>query len=102
MPVMNGLEATQQIRSQDENKTVPIIGLSANARQEHIEDAISSGMNDYIIKPYNKEVQHPPNSIDAFKICIDIIIGYGKDVDYNSKKLYTIKQCPSDALFFRV
>jgi len=56
MPVMNGLDATQQIRSQDKNKTVPIIGLSANARQEHIDEAINSGMNDYIIKPYNKEI----------------------------------------------
>jgi len=58
MPVMNGLEATRLIRVRESTlqyKAVPIVGLSGNARQEHIDTAISSGMNDYIVKPYDKE-----------------------------------------------
>jgi PAS domain S-box-containing protein len=60
MPVMNGLEATHRIRKSEEEKKeklpVPIIGLSGNARQEQMNEAKSSGMTDYLTKPYDKDV----------------------------------------------
>lgn len=45
---MNGLEACRMIRSMNKKdaKSVPIIGLSANAFQEDIEKAIQSGINE--------------------------------------------------------
>eukprot|EP01119_Soliformovum_irregulare_P018077 TRINITY_DN5480_c0_g1_i2.p1 TRINITY_DN5480_c0_g1~~TRINITY_DN5480_c0_g1_i2.p1 ORF type:complete len:357 (+),score=86.96 TRINITY_DN5480_c0_g1_i2:359-1429(+) len=59
MPVMDGLEATRQIRLREKTNhvtnPVPIVGLSGNARQEHIDMARSVGMDDYIVKPYTKE-----------------------------------------------
>ncbi|SNS50319.1 PAS domain S-box-containing protein [Belliella buryatensis] len=52
MPKMNGLEATEIIRQMDdEKKNVPIIGLSANAFQEDINNAIAIGMDGYLTKP---------------------------------------------------
>ncbi|MCH7402158.1 response regulator [Belliella kenyensis] len=51
MPKMNGLEATAQIRKLEEKSKVPIIGLSANAFHEDINNAISIGMNGYLTKP---------------------------------------------------
>ena len=57
MPVINGLEASRMIRSMNKKdaKSVPIIGLSANAFQEDIEKAMQSGMNGYLPKPIDLE-----------------------------------------------
>lgn len=53
MPLMNGYEATQKIRSSKhpDAKDVIIIAMSANAYKEDIKQAEKSGMNDYISKP---------------------------------------------------
>lgn len=53
MPMMNGLEATQKIRASHhpDGRTIPIIGLSANAFSQDIEKALESGMNSYLSKP---------------------------------------------------
>ena len=53
MPEMNGLEATKTIRSldRDDANEVLIIGLSANVFKQDVDDALQSGMNDYLGKP---------------------------------------------------
>jgi PAS domain S-box-containing protein len=51
MPIMNGLDATRGIRKLEKGKDIFIVGLSANAFQEDREEAINSGMNDYLTKP---------------------------------------------------
>ncbi len=50
MPVMDGLEATRQIRSES-GETPFIIGLSAHALKENRDEALACGMNDYLTKP---------------------------------------------------
>jgi PAS domain S-box-containing protein len=52
MPLMNGFEATSQIRQF--NKDVIIIAQTAYAFAGDIEKAIEAGCNDYISKPINK------------------------------------------------
>ena len=59
MPVMNGLEATKAIRELEKGKEwqrpeVPIIGLSGNVRPEQMDEALGTGMNDYLAKPYER------------------------------------------------
>lgn len=53
MPVMDGIQATQKIRSlaRRDAKTVPIIAVSANAYVEDIQRVKAAGMNDHIAKP---------------------------------------------------
>ncbi|MCH6199171.1 ATP-binding protein [Aquiflexum sp. LQ15W] len=50
MPVMNGLEATKIIRK-TKGKEITIVGLSANAFQEDVDQAMETGMDSYITKP---------------------------------------------------
>lgn len=52
MPVLDGLEATKQIRKF--NKQIPIIALSANAYVEDIQKSLKIGMNDHLSKPIDK------------------------------------------------
>lgn len=53
MPVMNGYEATKEIRKQHRKdaKQIPIIAMTANAFTKDKQDAIEAGMNEHIAKP---------------------------------------------------
>ena len=53
MPVMDGLDATRQIRALDyENaKNIPIIAMTANVFREDIEKCLEAGMNAHVGKP---------------------------------------------------
>ncbi len=58
MPIMDGFEATRQIRASDhpEAKTVQILALTANAFKEDIAKTLACGMNDHIAKPIEPEL----------------------------------------------
>lgn len=53
MPIMNGLDATQAIRTlaREDAKTVPIIAMTANTFKEDMDSALAAGMNDFVPKP---------------------------------------------------
>jgi len=53
MPEKDGLEATAEIRSM--GYQLPIIAMTANAREEDKTQAFNSGMNDYLAKPVRIE-----------------------------------------------
>ncbi len=53
MPIMDGYEATIQIRQQERFKELPIIAMTANAMVGDKDKVLSIGMNDHIAKPIN-------------------------------------------------
>lgn len=55
MPVMDGYEATKQIRKSKKSDSleIPIIAMTANAFDEDKKKAFNSGMNKHIVKPIN-------------------------------------------------
>jgi len=78
MPVLDGLEATKQIR-QLKIKT-PIIAMTATAMKENKLDCINAGMDSFISKPLN---------IDQFINEIIKFINYGKESTENQKNIET-------------
>ena len=52
MPGMDGLEATRTLRAA--GNMVPIVALTAFARQEDAERCFAAGMNDYLRKPFKR------------------------------------------------
>lgn len=55
MPVMNGFEATQEIRKLPHYQSVPIIAITANAMSDDKEASIDAGMDSHITKPINSD-----------------------------------------------
>ncbi len=54
MPIMDGFDATRQIRDPEsgvKNHQLPVIAMTANAMQGDRDKCIASGMDDYIAKP---------------------------------------------------
>jgi len=69
MPVMNGLEAAQAIRScaREDASSIPIIAITANAFDDDIKECMNAGMNAHIAKPIEPEVM--------FRIIAENIVG---------------------------
>ena len=56
MPVMDGLTATRQIRAQEKYRDLPIIAMTAHARDEDRDKSFAVGMNKHISKPVKVDV----------------------------------------------
>ena len=51
LPVLNGWDATRQLKSMPETKNIGIIGLSAHALSDDREKALAAGCDDFDTKP---------------------------------------------------
>ena len=51
LPVMDGWEATQRIRSLEKGQRIPIIALTAQAMAGDEQKALAAGCDDYVAKP---------------------------------------------------
>ena len=56
MPNMSGLDLLKKIRSDDALKNTPVLMVTAEAKKENVIEAIQSGVNNYIVKPFTAEV----------------------------------------------
>ncbi len=55
MPIMDGFEATKQIRALDAGDGLPIVAMTANAMKGDQERCLEAGMDDYLAKPISTE-----------------------------------------------
>jgi len=55
MPLMDGLEFLRQIRAQNLAPGVPVVMITTESSEEHVKQAIQSGAQGYIRKPFTAE-----------------------------------------------
>jgi CheY-like chemotaxis protein len=57
MPIMDGYEATREIRksSREDLAEIPIIAMTANAFDEYKQNAYEAGMSGHMSKPITQE-----------------------------------------------
>ncbi len=57
MPIMNGYEATKEIRRMEKKDSgiIPIVAMTENVYPEDISLSLSAGMNEHLGKPVNVE-----------------------------------------------
>jgi len=53
MPQKSGIELIKQIRRNTSWQNIPVIMLTAKADEEHKVDALESGADDYVVKPFS-------------------------------------------------
>ena len=56
MPGMNGLEVLERIKSNPEFKSIPVIMLTGRSEGGDITRAKECGVDDYIVKPFNRNL----------------------------------------------
>lgn len=54
MPILNGYEATRQIKSLSHGKDTVVIAITAAAFEDKKEEALAVGCNDFIAKPFKE------------------------------------------------
>ncbi|RKH46862.1 ATP-binding protein [Corallococcus sicarius] len=53
MPGVNGLQLVQALRAEERTRAIPILLLSARAGEEATIEGLSSGADDYLVKPFS-------------------------------------------------
>jgi len=55
MPEMDGLTYVKTVRTKEQYKDTPILMITTEAAKEDILTALSSGVNNYVVKPFTPE-----------------------------------------------
>lgn len=55
MPNMTGLELLKAVRADANLKDIPVLLVTAEALKENVVEAVKSGVNGYIVKPFTAE-----------------------------------------------
>jgi two-component system chemotaxis response regulator CheY len=56
MPNMNGLELVKKIRADEKYKNLPIVMVTTEGGKKEVITALKAGVNNYIVKPFNKQI----------------------------------------------
>jgi two-component system chemotaxis response regulator CheY len=58
MPVMTGLEMVAALRANAATRHLPVLMVTAVGQKEEIVQAISAGVNGYVVKPFEPDTLH--------------------------------------------
>jgi two-component system chemotaxis response regulator CheY len=56
MPEMDGLELLKRLRKNPEFSSLVIVMVSAETEMDHIAEALEAGANEYVMKPFTKDI----------------------------------------------
>ena len=56
MPIMSGIEFLKELRQMEGGDSPIVVFCSTENDMDHIKEAISSGANEYVMKPFDSEI----------------------------------------------
>jgi two-component system chemotaxis response regulator CheY len=56
MPVMNGIDFVRAVRADCVNDSVRILMVTSESEAEQVVRALAAGANEYLMKPFNKDI----------------------------------------------
>ncbi|BBC25267.1 diguanylate cyclase [Pseudanabaena sp. ABRG5-3] len=80
MPVMNGLEMLDHLKSHQEWRVIPVIIISALDEKEMMLSCIQKGAEDYLIKPYDRVLLKA-----RVRACLDKKMLHDREILHNQK-----------------
>jgi len=99
MPILDGCEATKQVRRDSKYNALPIIAMTAHAMNEEMQKCTSLGMQDYVCKPIEpsllydailRQTKNGVKSADTAIIATDTVQLSAKSD--NAKKLSVVEE----------
>lgn len=55
MPVMDGFQACRELRAREKTRYTPVLFLTALGEEEHVQEGIQCGADDFLAKPVHSE-----------------------------------------------
>ena len=56
MPVMNGLDFVRAVRSDPSHRKTPVMMVTTETESSQMGKALAAGANEYVMKPFTKDV----------------------------------------------
>ena len=83
MPLMDGFEVARQLHENEKTRSIPIIFITANQDEEHIEKAYLSGAVDFIQKPIRKTAL-----ISKVRVFLDLwLLRHGLELEVEQRRV---------------
>lgn len=68
MPVLDGLETTRALRRDERYADLPILMMTTERLKDRIEAALAAGVNEYLMKPFTREMVVKKLALLGFRI----------------------------------
>ncbi len=69
MPEMNGLELLKQLRQKPEFSSLVVVMVTAETEMDRIAEALEAGANEYVMKPFTKDIIVGKLQLAGIQIC---------------------------------
>ena len=56
MPEMDGISFIQAVRAEAQYESLPLMMVTTNSEVEHVSKALEAGANEYLMKPFTREM----------------------------------------------
>ncbi|MGO8932677.1 MAG: response regulator [Terracidiphilus sp.] len=69
MPEMDGLEFLKRLRQNPEFSSLVVVMVTAETEMDHIAEALEAGANEYVMKPFTKDIIVGKLQLAGIQVC---------------------------------
>ena len=69
MPEMNGLDLLKRLRENPKLSSLVVVMVTAETEMDHIAEALEAGANEYVMKPFTKDIIVGKLQLAGIQVC---------------------------------